>query len=271
MSFLKKKKRIAMIIIWAALTIGFGVFSWHMREEALNPVTVYRIAQEIPLNSKIGVTDFQPVEIPGDAVTGDMVTDPEEIVNSELHASTRLLPGQYAVNGMFVKSEDVDPFAVADLTNMRQVTVPVGYVKGLGGNVRKGDKVDLVYIGSGQGGEVGSDYVYSRTFAQSVLVYAVTTDGGYRFEDHSDRLEGTQMTFEEDEMEYQDGVSAGDIAQVTLAVEPALAEEITARLATGDVKLIGRFDETEDSDTTGYVIGDFQRKFSGQGNPETSD
>lgn len=260
-----------MIFLWAALTIGFGVFSWHMREQALDPVTVYKIAQEIPLNSKIGITDFQAIEIPGDAVTGDMVTDPNEIVKSELNASTRLLPGQYAVKGMFVKADDVDPFAVADLTNMRKVTVPVGYINGIGGNIRKGDKVDLVYIGDGSSVDDEDDYTYSRTFAQSVLVYAVTTNNGYRFEDHSDRLEGSQMTFEEDEMEYEDGISAGDIAQVTLAVEPALAEEISTRLSTGEIKLIGRFDETEDSDTTGYVIGKFQRKFSGQGNPETSE
>lgn len=269
MIFLKKKKRIAMIIIWAALTIGFGVFSWHMREDALNPVKVYRIAQEIPLNSKIGVTDFQAVEIPGDAVTSDMVTNPNDIVESNLHASTRLLPGQYAVSGMFVESEDVDPFAVADLTNMRQVTIPVNYVDALGGNIRKGDKIDLVYVGGGRGDEVGDEYTYSRTFAQGVLVYSVTTNNGYRFQDHSDRLEGSPMTFDDEDMEYEDGISAGDIAQVTLAVEPALAEEITTRLATGDVKIVGRFNETEDSDTVGYVIGDFERQFSGQGNPET--
>lgn len=267
---MKKNKRIAMVILWLGLTIGFTIFSWKAREQALEPVTVYRIAQEIPLNSKIGATDFQAVEVPGDAVTDNMVKDPEAIVNEGLHASTRLLTGQYAVNEMFVPVEDVDPFEVVDLTEMRQVTVPVDYVDALGGNIKKGDRIDLVYVGE-EGGNAGSDgYTYSRTFAQNVLIYAVTTDSGYRFQDHSDRLEGTPMATSEQDMALEEGVDVGDIAQVTLAVSPQLAEEITTRLTTGEVKLLGRFNQSEDSDTTGYVIGEFERRFSGQANPETN-
>lgn len=267
---MKKGRRIAMVLIWLVLAIGFGIWSWMAREDALNPVTVYRIAQEIPLNSKIGLTDFQEVEIPGDAVTSNMVTNPEEIVNEGLHASTRLLPGQYAVNEMFVTVENVDPFEIIDLTGLRQVTIPADYVDTMGGNIASGDSIDLVYIGYGQNKDTQEDYTYARTFAQDVLVYSVTTDNGYRFEKHTDRLEGQMVARTEEDLESQEAVSHGDIAHVTLAVDNKLAEEINARMATGEIKIVGRFDESEDLDSTGFVIGEFTRQFTGQGNPEAN-
>ena len=268
---MKKGRRIAMVLIWLVLAIGFGIWSWMAREDALQPVTVYRIAQEIPLNSKIGMTDFQEVQIPGDAVTQNMVRNPEEIVNAGLHASTRLIPGQYAVEEMFVTVENVDPFEIIDLTDLRQVTIPADYVDTMGGNIASGDSVDLVYIGYGQNDDTQSEYTYARTFAQEVLVYSVTTDGGYRFEKHADRLEGQVVARSDEDLESQEMVSHGDIAHVTLAVDTKLAEEINARMATGEVKIVGRFDVSENADSTGYVIGEFTRQFTGQGNPETNE
>lgn len=264
---MKKGKRIALIILWLVAAGGFAIWSWMARESALQPVTVYRITQEIPLNSRVGLTDFQAVEVPGKAVTSDMIQDPEEVV--DLHASTRLLPGQYAIKDMFVEADEVDPFATIDLTGMRQVTIPADYVDALGGNIKKGDKVDLVYVGTGIGPDT-EEYTYARTFAQSVLVYGVTTDGGYRFEDHSDRLEGQPVALDENNIELAEGVTPGDISQVTLAVTPAVAEEIITRLEKGAIQIVGRFKESEDVDATGYVIGEFKRGFSGQGNPESN-
>ena len=261
-----------MTLIWLAAAVGFIVWSFYAREQALSPVTVYRIAQEIPLNSKIGLSDFVEVEVPGDAATPDMITDPEEVVELGLHASTRLLPGQYAVKGMFVTVDNVDPFETIDLTGLRQVTIPAGYVDALGGNIRRGDTIDLVYVGSGfkQDGGVNDEYIYARTFAQDVLVHSVTTNKGFRYEPTTDRLEGQAVARTEEELEQVEGVNTGDIAHVTLAVDSALAEEINARLAKGEIRIIGRFNESETSDTTGFVIGEFDRSFTGQGNPETN-
>lgn len=264
---MKKGKRIAMIILWLVAACGFAVWSWVAREQALEPVTVYRLTQEIPLNSKIGVSDFQAVEVPGQAVTDDMVTDINDVV--DLHASTRLLPGQYAIESMFVKSEDVDPFETIDLSGMRQVTIPADYTDALGGDVSRGDKVDLIYIGDGQTKD-GEDYTYSRTFAQNVLVYSVTTDSGYRYQAHTDRLEGQPVAQTEEDIQLEAEVSVGDVGQITLAVDTQQAEEIATRLETGRIQIVGRFDESKDTDTAGFVIGDFERQFSGQGNPETN-
>lgn len=264
---MKKGKRIALTILWLVVVIGFTAWSWIAREQALEPVTVYRITQEIPLNSRVGMSDFQAVEVPGQAVSSDMIRNPEEVV--DLHASTRLLPGQYAIDGMFVEADEVDPFETADLTQMRQITIPASYVDALGGNIARGDVIDLVYVGTGRTDD-GGEYTYSRTFAQNVLVYAVTTDSGYRFQNHSDRLEGQPVSQDERDIALEDGVSFGDIGQVTLAVSPSLAEEIAARTETGAIQLVGRFSESEDADTAGYIVGEFERQFTGQGNPETS-
>lgn len=264
---MKKGKRIAFIILWLVAAAGFAVWSWVAREQALEPVTVYRLTQEIPLNSRVGLSDFQPVEVPGRAVTSGMITDPNAVV--DLHASTRLLAGQYAIEDMFVEVDEVDPFETTDLSGMRQITIPASYVDALGGNVARGDVIDLVYVGAGRTDD-GGDYTYSRTFAQEVLVYAVTTDNGYRFQDHSDRLEGQPMSMTEDDIALQDGVTAGDIGQVTLAVTPNQAEEIAARIDTGHIQIIGRFSESENEDSAGFIIGEYERQFTGQGNPETN-
>lgn len=264
---MKKGKRYALIVLQFLVVVGFVGWSWFTREQALEPVTVYRLTQEIPMNSRVGLSDFQAVEVPGQAYTGDMITNPEEV--ADLHASTRLLAGQYAVKEMFVEAEDIDPFETVDLSKMRQITIPANYVDALGGNIARGDRIDLVYVGTGSV-DGGDDYTYSRTFAQNVLVYAVTTDSGYRFQNHSDRLEGQTVAITDGDATLEEGVNHGDIAHVTLAVSPLLSEEIATRLDTGSIQIVGRFSESEDVDSAGFVIGEYETKFSGQGNPESN-
>lgn len=264
---MKKKKRYALIVLQLLLVVGFVVWSWVTRENALEPVTVYQITQEIPMNSRLGEGDFVAVEVPGQARTENMITHPEQAVG--LHASTRLFTGQYAVHEMFVEPEDVDPFETIDLSQMRRITIPAKYEDALGGNIARGDRIDLVYVGTGDT-EEGDGYTYSRTFAQEVLVESVTTDSGYRFQKHSDRLEGQTVTVTDGDVPLQEGVSHGDIAHVTLAVSQSLSEEIATRLETGSIQIVGRFDESENSDSAGYVIGEYERQFTGQGNPETN-
>lgn len=264
---MKKKTKIALTILQFALVIGFAfAFLWHTNN-SLDPVTVYRIAQDIPLNSKIGLSDFKRTTIPSDAYSDDMITDPTEYV--DLHASTNLFANQFAIDAMFVESDNVDPFEINDLTNLRKVSIPATYVDALGGNVAYGDRVDLVYVGNGETKE-GTEYTYSKTFLQGALVHAVTTEDGYRFIDHSDRAEGQPTVRSENASDEVDTIEPGNLAQITLAVTPAQAEEIATRLNTGTIQIIGRFNESKDSESAGYVIGEYEATYSGQGLAESN-
>lgn len=264
---MKKRSKIIAVIVWLIIVVSgaAGLFFYVQRE--LEPVTVYELTQDIPTNSRIGMSDFRAVEIPRQAVQPHMINNPEEYV--DMHASSRLYAGSYATDNMFVEPEDVDPFETTDLTNMRQITIPASYVDALGGAVDSGDVVDLVYVGSEQGED--GPFTYSRIFAQEVLVYSVTTSSGYRFQDHSDRLQGEPEMTQDGEWAEDSQGDPGDIAQITLAVEPSLAEEIATRLHTGDIQVVGRFDESENVDTAGFVIGEYNRFFTGEGNAEVND
>ena len=268
---MKKKGKIALLILQLGLVALFSfAFLW-VTKNSLQPVTVYRLAQDIPLNSKIGLSDFKKTTIPADAYTEDMITDPAEYI--DLHASTTLFSNQYAIEDMFVEGDKVDPFEINDLTGLRKVSIPATYVDTMGGNVKYGDKVDLVYVGSGEnkGEDKAGEFTYAKTFIQGALVYSVTTDDGYRFIDHSDRAEGQLSTQEQADIEAgMESVEPGDIAQVTLAVTPAQAEEIATRLQTGKIQIVGRFEESKDADSAGFVIGEYESLYTGQGLAETN-
>ena len=48
-------------------------------------------------------------------------------------------------------------------------------------------------------------------------------------------------------------------------------EEIISRLNSGVIQIAGRFDESTDQDTTGYVIGEFTKVLTGPGLAETNE
>lgn len=266
---MKKKGKLALGILQFGLVVGFAGAVYATTQNSLQPVTVYKLTQDVPLNSKIGLSDFKKTTIPKDAFDEEMVTDPTELV--DLHASTNLFADQYAVEDMFVEVDKVDPFEINDLTGLRKISVPASYVDSMGGNLKYGDKVDLVFIGEGENKD-GSAYNYARTFIQGALVYSVTTDDGYRFLDHSERAEGQVVAAKDEEVASNEEavIEPGDLAQVTLAVTPAQAEEISARLSSGKIQLVGRFDESKDAESAGFVIGEYEAQFTGQGLPETN-
>lgn len=266
---MKKSGKIALTIVQFGAVIAFAGGFYLTTQNTMQPVAVYQITQDIPMNSKIGPTDFKKVEIPKDAVTADMLTEEEmqEVTANELHASTRLYANQYATNQMFVAQDEVDPFEVADLSKMRKITIPATYVDAVGGNLKYGDSIDLVYTDLGETTD-GNEYTYSNIFMQDVLVYSVTTDDGFRYQDRTDRMKGNVSASEEGE--EVSGEDTGDLAQITLAVTPAQAEEIATRMEKGTIKVVGRFKESENQDPAGFIIGEYEKVFTGSNLAETN-
>ena len=88
-------------------------------------------------------------------------------------------------------------------------------------------------------------------------------DGGRKYVDQTEGI--SNIVDENGEV-----VESGSLSVVTLAVTGAQAEEIQARLKEGTVKILGRFDESVDTSTPGYILGESGTVNVEQGNPETN-
>ena len=278
---MKKNKRMLLTIGQVTLAVAFTGLLWVGTTESLKPVTVYKLAQNIPENSQIGNSDLVAVDIPKSALTKKMITSTEDVkeIVGKKFAGSKLYKDSYALADMFVESDEVDPFTTEDLTGLRKVSIPATYVNTLGGNLAYGDKVDLIYVGKEEttptnSAESPKEFTYAKTFLEGALVFSVTTEDGYAFTDHSTDIISTTTTVDEESDEATTTTTEedyGDIATVTLAVTAAQAEEIISRLNSGVIQIAGRFDESTDQDTTGYVIGEFTKVLTGPGLAETNE
>ena len=252
----KNNKKLAILLVEIAL-LGFftiGMYAFTKKEVSLVEVYVYK--NKISKNSEVEVSDFKTKMIPGKAVDSSFLTrkDMEKIKNGEMIAATDVVPGQYAYSSQIKEGSKIDPFDVIDLTSYRKITIPVTYDTSIGGEIKRGDFVDLVFSSKMEDSN-GEEGGYAKVFMQEVLVYSTTTGEGFEYVDHS-HLKKSQTTTED--VEEDDSVSTDDLtapAYVTLAVSANQAEEISSRLEIGNIKIIGRFDESKNSITPGYFQG----------------
>lgn len=259
----KKHKKVLITATQLALTGGVMVGLFVKIKSDMTPETAYMLTQEIPSGTKIVESDLKEVEIPSSAIQKGMKLNPKDVVGK--YSSTKLYPLSYATKDMFIEKDEIDPFESQDMNGLRKISIPVEYTDALGGNLKYGDRVDLAYVGVGTKKDSNDEYVYSKTFIQNVLIYSVTTDDGYKYIDRSQRTEG-EIT---DDALSSGNESSGTIQTITLAVTPDQAEEIVARKQSGEIQVIGRFVDGEDQDTPGYVIGEYDKKFSGNASAET--
>lgn len=257
-----KKKKYASLAVLGVSTVIFGGSLVMYVSKTMQPVTVYMYKENITdINSPAKADHFVPVQIPKSAVTNDFLFSLEGI--DELSYNTKVYQGQYAYKNQLSTEENLDPFDNMDLSKMRKVSLAVDYVEGLSGNIKRGDKVDIIYASKGQKQEDGynssSQYAYSKTIMQDVYVESVSTGDGYKFIDHS-KVTSDKATAEQ---------ASGDIGIITLAVTLEQAEEIKARQLEGTLSVVGRFNESQSYETLGYVVGDYSKIFSGSASAET--
>lgn len=273
-----------MLLLQLALVVGFS-FSFYTyvdKEVESTPVLAY--------DSNLYVGDQASVtikEIPFKAIQENMLTvadvkkemgikdsdsvKAQDIINfvEEKFVDAKVSSGQFVYEDQLVTKEQIDPFETLDLSKYRKVSLPISYVEGFGGNVKRGDRVDLVFTGQGvkKEGMTEETFQYSKTFLQDVLVYSVTTDDGYKFQDHSEYGEN-EISGGDGEKMSTEGAS-GELSVITLAVTLDQIEEIKTRQAKGTISFASRFDEHQSYETLGYVIGDYDKVFSGSVNAET--
>lgn len=259
---MKKKKYLSLAIL-GVCTLAFGGSLVMYISKTMQPTTVYMYTTDVrEINSPANINQFMQVQIPVSAVTEDFLTSLEGIEN--LAFTTRVSKGQYAYKSQLATAENLDVFDSMDLSKMRRVSLPINYVEGLAGNIKRGDKIDLIFSGTGSkidenGGNSNGSYAYGKTVLQDIYVESVNTGDGYKFIDKS-KVTSNHAGADQ---------ASGDIGVITLAVSLEQAEEIKARQKVGTLSVVGRFDGSISYETLGYVVGDYSKVFSGAANAET--
>lgn len=262
---MKAKMKIIIAIQFLAVISAMVAFYLFTKKE-VNPTEAYMYVANLSENQLIKEEHIQKVEVPSKAVTEGFAINPDEIVGK--FAATDIAANQYVFKSHLIDEEEKDVFADMDMTNYRKVPLPVSYATTFGGDVKPGDKVDLVFTGNGQSrNEEGEDlnFRYAKTFLSNVYVYSIHTSGGFKFSSHSDTDFAT------------DSVTAEDLSTpnheepntLTLLVTLDQAEEIIARQNAGEIRIVGRFDESESYETLGFVYGDYEKVFTAPANAET--
>lgn len=274
-----KNKKFIMLILQLGLMGMFVVGTYHFTQKELTPTDVYVFTKKMNKNAELEASDFRRVQIPNKAVGRDFLTEKEfeEIKNGNMVITTNVEAGQYAYKSQIGPSNKVDPFEKLDLSKYRKISIPVSYETAVSGEIKRGDKIDLAYISkiedSGTG--ISEEGTYSTIFMQGVLVHSVTTKDGFEFVGHA-QVKKSQLTGTSEDSTSEDASNSADyeesIAMVTLAVPITDVEEITARLSTGEIQIVGRYDESIDSDAPGYYIGtDNSKLYAGNKKIESND
>lgn len=269
-----KRKLFIVLFVQLLVIVAAGFAFWQFSQKQVEPTKVFVFNKDLKVNSAVEIGDFTVVEVPKRAVTKDFLFASEanqmvEEMEGNMFVSRDVKSGEYVYKSDISAEGDVDEFLSMDLSKLRKFSFPINYSTAFGGNISRGDLVDLVFTGDGTAqveGMSDSNFQYSKVFMQGVKVYNVTTSDGYPFKDHSD------FVFKENSIEDQEGMATLNnepIAVVTLAVTLDQAEELTARMKAGHVRLIGGLGSEESYETLGYVIGDYEKVFTGNVNAET--
>lgn len=258
-----KKNNKILILGEVALVALFAGGFYIANELQLKPTEVYQFSHDLSANTKIVESDLKKVELPSSAVLDSYVRNADEIVGK--YTSTKVFANENVMDKKLIEKDDLNPLDSADLSKLRKVSFAINYTDGLGGNLKSGDKVDLIYTAQGKKNTDGSEstFNYSKVFMQDVIVYSVTTDDGYKYEDKTSAKSSEEETTSEEN-------SGGKMSTITVAVTLEQAEEIKARLKSGTVNVVGRFEDSQNYDSTGYIVGDYDKVFTGTGLAESN-
>ena len=196
--------------------------------------TVVRATENIQPNTTIVDTMLEEIKVPADTVAEGTVTESEEILGKV--STTNIYEGTVLMQAMFDIETAIDDIGRLLGPGERAVTVGITEVSGLGGNIKPGDKVDvLVTILNNE--EVGVSSTF--TVLRDIAVLAVGQDTG----------------FEEEKNEM---TSSGVSKSVTLKVDVAEAERLALSSEVGALRLALRDpDDTFAPMTGGTPLTDF--------------
>lgn len=237
-----RKKRLLILFLQIGITAISAFLLLSYTNNQVAPTDVYMFTRDFTeIGEEVKATDIEKTTMPASAVSPTFATSEESIVGKRLDSKAK--KGQLIYKGNLVELDEIDEFEVMDLTKYRKISLPIDFVNGISGNIKRGDKLDLVFTGQNKEND---ESVYSKVFLQNVLVYSINTEEGFKFVDSSNNYPG-ENTESEATLEQKLGI-------ITLAVTLDEAEEIEARTSAGVVRYLARFDNSEDYETIGYTV-----------------
>lgn len=254
------KKRTLFTFLSVVVVIVASLFMITFINKKVQPTDVYIFSRNMAENTVITEDDITKKAISKDAVSSTMAVNKSEIVGKII--DTKVYSGEYVIKDKLKNKDDKNALSDLDLSNYRKVTIPVDNTSAIGGNIKKGDKVDLVYVNTGS--SESKKFTYSTTFMQDVIVFNVIDDSGKEYVDNTE----TTKSSSDSSSSSSSSSSSTSIANVILAVKTDQVEEIEARLNSGKITVVGRFSDSVNSATNGYTIGNSDKVKVSDTNPE---
>ena len=271
---MKSVSKIILTVIEIGLIVAAAIGFFAYSQSSMQPVTVYEFSRNMKTNTILTENDVVAKKVPSKGVSSNQVTKKEDVIGFAL--TTNVYQGEFVVKDHLVESENIDIFESMDLSNYRKFSISADYLLDSPNGIVRGDKVDLLYVGNF---EVDSDkaqymtdvdhvltdeFTYSTTFKQGVLVYDVLDADGNRYS--GNKPETTQVeNVDQNSEEQAQAEEVAKAATIVLALTPEQYEELAVRLETGQVKILSRFEGSEDIVSKGYVYGDSYPVKQGEG------
>lgn len=263
-----KKKRALILIIEFALLIAVmgGVFLF--TQDQIEPTKVFVFKTHMATGEVISKHNLDVVEIPSSAITPNFLRTQDSVIGRVV--TTDVSPGQYVMADLVTNQDQLNPLRLMDLSKMRKISFPVQIETAVAGQIKRGDVIDLIYVGKERNVCNGLEFIYGKIFMENVVVYSATNSDG--FEHFPMTVSGQQQVgttmVPGEEIANIHGGSKSDIAMITVVVTGPQAEEIAARAARGRIEILGQFAGADTLTSTGYTLGHFDEVFSGNLDPE---
>lgn len=261
---MKTRKIIATALEVVLIIVAFAAMSFYTQGKT-KPTSVYVYSQNIEdAGTQLGPKLVKEVKVPKSIVNNNFVKSPDEMKGYQ--TDTKVFAGEFVLKQQLKESGYEDPLQQIDWSANRVITLTAANVSS---TVKKGSRVDLIYIGSGDKEKTAEDtdsgnsgsVTYSKVFMQDVVVVSAPGDATVTAPKDPNANAPTEDVSQ----------NAGKVASGSLQVAVTLgqAEEIFSRQSTGQIVIAQRKPGAQKYDTLGYVMGNYKKKFTGHGNAET--
>ena len=264
---MRNKKKLIVLLIQIILILMF-VFTYKQYVEfSLQPTEVYMYARNLDVGIKVTERDLITTPLSQMTLQNNMILagNKNEVLGK--YTTVKAIKNTIVYKEQLGDISTVDKFASLDLSNSRVIALPASYETTVSGDLERGDRIDLMYTNGGATAtteEGSTSFSYAKIFMQNIPIYQLNTADGFRFIGHAN-----QDPYVVNEDGTKTSQSYSGISSISLIVTPEQAEEIHARLLTGSIVFVKRFEESETHETLGFVIGEYGKLFAGNANAET--
>ncbi|HZG16311.1 MAG TPA: Flp pilus assembly protein CpaB [Candidatus Bathyarchaeia archaeon] len=234
---MKKRGSLLIISILCALATTYLIYmtlQQKVKEESPADVTqtIVVAATKIPPYTKITPSMVKTMEIAKNMVHADMVTDSTKVVG--MVSLETMIPEQMILTPFLAKPEASNLFSMQVPEGLRAMSVSYSQVKGAGGHIYPGDRVDVLVAYTKDALKTPADIV--KISEQNLLVLAVGQEREKPIEessaDEAKPLEQSQDPADQGEQQPR--------STITLAVTPQQAESLGFAESFGEVRLLLR-------------------------------